>query len=212
VAHDPADRLDLEEKTLGASERDEMSRQAWRDEIATWNPAELVVLDEAGAHVAMTPGYARAPRNERAYERAPFNKGANITTLAILTTAGVAAALTIDGAADALAVEAFVRVCVVPLLRPGQKLVLDNVRTHKGATLRRLVEATGAQMHFLPPYSPDLSPIEEAFSKFKAALRRAKARTGGAVHQAIGPALDTITPHDARHYFTHCGYGLATLP
>lgn len=172
-------------------------------------PDDVVVLDEAGTHVAMTPRYARAPRNARAHDQAPFNKGSNITTLATLTTAGVAAAMTVVGAADTLVVEAFVREWVVPHLRAGQILVLDNVRTHKSDGLRRLVEAAGCQLRFLPPYSPDLSPIEEAFAKFKALLRRAKARTVAAVEVAIGQALDAITPRDARQFFAHCGYGSA---
>lgn len=202
--------MDLQEKTLGAAERDEVKRRAWREEVATWDPDEVVVLDETGANVAMTPGYARAPRARRAYDRVPFNKGRNITTLAALTTAGIGAAMTVEGAADAATVEAFIRTCVAPALRPGQTVVLDNVPTHKGAAVRELIEAAGCRRRFLPASSPDLSPIEEAFAKCKAALRRAKARTGEAVQQAIGPALDAITPQDARHFFAHCGYGTAT--
>jgi transposase len=194
---------------VGAAERDELARQAWREEVAQWAPEDVVVLDEAGTNVALTPKYARAPCNERAHDRAPFNKGGNITTLATLTTAGIAAAMTICGAADTLVVEAFVREYVLPHLRAGQILVLDNVRTHKSTTLRQLVEGVGCHLRFLPPYSPDLSPIEEAFSKFKALLRRAKARTVAAVEVAIGDALDAITPRDARQYFAHCGYGTA---
>ena len=157
----------------------------------------------------MTPRYARAPRNARAYDQAPFNKGDNITTLATLTTAGVAAAMTIVGAADARVVEAFVRECVVPHLRAGQVLVLDNVSTHKSAEVRRLVAAAGCHLRFLPAYSPDLSPIEEAFAKFKALLRQAKARTVAAVEVAIGQALHAIPPRDARQFFAHCGNGIA---
>ncbi len=168
-----------------------------------------MVLDEMGANVGLTPTHARAPRNERAHDRAPFNKGTNHTTLAVLTTAGLVAALTVTGAADTPTVEAFVRELVVPLLRPGQILVLDNVATHKGGTLRRLVEGAGGQLRFLPAYSPDLSPIEEAFAQVKARLRRAKARTAAALETAIGDALDAVTPRDARHYFAHCGYGTA---
>ena len=167
----------------------------------------MVVFDEMGANVGLTPTPARAPRNEPAYARTPGNHGANHTTLAVLTPAGLVAAMTVRGAADALTVEAFGRVLVVPLLRPGQVLVLDNVATHKGARLRRLVEAAGCQLRFLPAYSPDLSPIEEAFAKLKALLRRAKARTATALEAAIGIALEAITPRDARHFFAHCGYG-----
>lgn len=169
----------------------------------------MVVLDELGANVGLTPTHARAPRNEPAYDRAPGNHGANHTTLAVLTPAGLVAAMTVRGAADALTVEAFVRELVVPLLRPGQILVLDNVATHKGDGLRRLVEGAGCQLRFLPAYSPDLSPIEEAFAQLKALLRRAKARTVAALEAAIGTALDAITPRDARQYFAHCGYGAA---
>ena len=169
-----------------------------------------MVLDEMGANVGLTPTYARAPRGSRAYSAAPFNEGTNHTTLAVLTTAGLAAAMTVTGAADPPTVEAFVRELVVPLLRPGQILVLDNVATHKGGTLRRLVEGAGCQLRFLSAYSPDLSPIEEAFAQLKALLRRAKARTSAALEVAIGDALSAVTPHQARHYFTHCGYGTAT--
>ena len=168
-----------------------------------------MVLDEMGANVGLTPTHARAPRNEPAHDRAPGNHGANHTTLAVLTTTGLAAAMTVKGAADALTVAAFVRELVVPLLRPGQLLVLDNVATHKGAGLRRLVEGAGCQLRFLPAYSPDLSPIEEAFAQLKALLRRAKARTAAALEAAIGVALDAITARDARRYFAHCGYGSA---
>jgi len=170
----------------------------------------VVVLDETGANVGLTPTYARAPRDERAYDRTPFKKGTNLTTLAVLTTGGLAAAMTVTGAADARTVEAFVGQAVVPLLRPGQLLVLDNVATHKGTALRRLVEGAGCQLRFLPPYSPDLSPIEEAFAQLKALLRRAKARTAAALEVAIGDALAAVTPRHARHYFAHCGYGTAT--
>lgn len=185
-------------------------RAAWRDEVATWDPDDVVVLDETGANVGLTPTYARAPRGERAYDHAPFNKGANLTTLAVLTTGGLAAAMTVRGAADARTVVTFVRELVVPLLRPGQVLVLDNVATHKGDTLRRLVEGAGCRLRFLPAYSPDLSPIEEAFAQLKALLRRAKARTLAALETAIGDILDVVTPGQARHYFAHCGYGTAT--
>ena len=117
--------------------------------------------------------------------------------------------MTVVGAADPLTVEAFVRECVVPTLRPGQRLVLENVRIHQSAERCRLVAAAGCQVRFLPASSPDLTPIEEACSKCKTVLRRAKARTVAAVETAIGAALDAISPQDAGHYFAHCGYGIA---
>ena len=194
------------EKTLGATERDAAARAAWRAEVTTWAVQDGVVLAELGANVGLTPTQARAPRNEPAYAQAPANHGANHTTLAVLTPAGLVVALTVRGAADALTVAAFLRTLVVPLLRP----VLDNVATHKGAGVRRLVEAAGGQLRCLPAYSPDLSPIEAAFAKRKALLRRAKARTAAALDAALGSAREAITPRAACHYFAHCGYGTAT--
>ncbi len=120
-------RAEWTSKTLGAAERGEVKRRAWREEVATWDPDEVVALDETGANVAMTPGRAGAARP--AHDRVPFNKGRNITTLAALTTAGIGAAMTVEGAADAATVEAFIRTCVAPALRPGQTVVLDNVPT-----------------------------------------------------------------------------------
>src|SRR3712207_5733772 len=116
--------------------------------------------------------------------------------------------MTVVGAADSLSVEAFVREGVVPTLRPGQLLALDNVRTPKGDELRRLVEAAGCQVRFLPAYSPDLSPIEEAFAKLKALLRRAEARSQEGLTEAIRVGLHAITPADARGWFSHSGYPL----
>ena len=105
MAHDAAARLDLQKKTVGAAERDEVARQAWREEVAAWVPADVVVLDETGTNVALVPKHARAPRTERAYDVAPFNKGGNITTLATLTTAGIAAAMTVSGAAGSVSLQ-----------------------------------------------------------------------------------------------------------
>ena len=153
-----------------------------------------MVPGETGANVGLKSTPARAPRDERVYSTAPCNTEPDRTTLAVLTTAGLAAALTVTGAADTPTIEAFVRPPVVPLRRPGQVLVLDNVATHKGARRRRLVAAVGCHLRLLSTYSPDLSPIGEAFAQRKALLRRAKARTGAALEAAIGDALNAVTP------------------
>ena len=152
------------------------------------------MLDEMGANAGLTPTHARAPRNERAYSSAPCTQGATHTTLAVLPTAGRAAALTGTGAADTPTVAAFVRALVVPLLRPGQILVRDNVATHKSDTVRQCGAGAGGQRRFLPASSPDRAPIEAAFAQRKALLRRAKARTSAARaaacrHAAPGPPL-----------------------
>lgn len=169
-------------------------------------------MDECGTHIAPTPTHAWAPRNERARGAGPRNRGQHLTLIAALGAGGCAAAMTLDGAADALAFEAYVREVLVPALRPGQIVVLDNRSVHKGAPIRALVEGAGCAPLFLPPYSPDLGPIELAFSKLKAHLRRAGARTREALEAAIGAALAALTPTDARAWFAHCGYTDADGP
>ena len=136
----------------------------------------------------------------------PADRGTNVTLLAALSLDGVVAAMTLTGAADALAFEAYVREVLAPALRPGQTVLLDNVRTHQGAAVRTLIEARGCRVLFLPAYSPDFSPIEQAFAKLKALLRRAGARTREALEAAITEALAAISAHDAEGWFTACGY------
>lgn len=115
-------------------------------------------------------------------------------------------ALLLEGSADAAVFELYIEQILAPSLQAGQIVVLDNLHTHTGARVRQAIEARGCQLLFLPSYSPDFSPIEEAFSKLKAFLRRVGARTHEALQEAIGQAFLTITPHDARGWFTHCGY------
>ncbi len=136
----------------------------------------------------------------------PRNRGRNTTLIAALSAAGVGAAMTLPGALDGPAFVAYVRAFLVPTLRPGQVVVLDNLAVHKVAAARALVEAAGCALLFLPAYSPDFSPIEHAFAKLKAHLRRTGARTEVALHAAIAAALDAITTSDAHGWFRHCGY------
>ncbi len=203
---DQAPGLDAKKKSLSATERDEAARAAWRAAARPLDPAELVFVDESGTHLALTPTYARAPRGARARGCVPADRGTNVTLLAALSLDGVVAAMTLTGAADALAFEAYVREVLAPALRPGQTVLLDNVRTHKGAAVRALIEARGCRLLFLPAYSPDFSPIEQAFSELKALLRRAGARTREALEAAITEALAAISAQDARGWFTACGY------
>jgi transposase len=205
-AGDPAPRLDAQKKSLGAAERDEEQRQAYRERLAGRDAAEFVVVDECGTNLNLTPTYGRAPRGQRAVGIVPRNTPPNTTLIASLTTAGMGPALLLDGATDALTFEAYVEHVLAPALRPGQVVVLDNLSAHKGDRVRALVEARGCRVWSLPPYSPDLSPIEEAFAKLKTLLRRAAARSREALDPAIAHALDQISPADARGYFAHCGY------
>jgi transposase len=207
-ASHPAVGLDLQKKTLGAAERDEEVRQAYRERVAPLSAERFVVVDECGSNVGLTPLYGRAPRGERAYGSAPRNTGKNITLIAALSIAGMGPALTLQGATDAAAFEIYVEHLLAPTLAPGQIVILDNLSAHKGRRVREAVAARGCEVWYLPAYSPDLSPIEEAFAKLKALLRRAEARTYTALETAIADALAVITAADARAFFADCGYGL----
>ncbi len=154
----------------------------------------------------MTQRYARSPRGTRALGRAPRNHGKNITLVAGLSLAGLVAPMTLDGAMDTPAFEAYVDQILAPALSPGMLVILDNLAVHHKAAIREGIEARGCRLLFLPSYSPDLTPIELAFSKLKTFLRRHGARTRDAVHEAIAQAIDTVSPHDAVGYFRHCGY------
>ncbi len=156
----------------------------------------------------MTPRYGRAPRGQRVVGIAPRNHGPNTTVVAALTPAGMPAAMTVEGAIDGLALDAFVRQVLVPSLVPGQTVIWDNLSVHTSATAHDLIVAAGCQVCFVPPYSPDFSPIELAFSKLKTFLRRRQARTRVALDEAITAGLATITATDARAWFAHCGYQL----
>jgi transposase len=167
---------------------------------------DLVFVDETGSHIAMTPLYAYAPRGERAVGKVPRNYGAIMTLIASMSPSGMGPALVLDGAADSDAFAIYVEQILAPSLRPGQIVILDNLSIHLGPRVKQAIEARGCRLLFLPAYSPDFSPIEEAFSKLKTVLRRAGARTREALQGAIATALDLITATDALGWFTHCGY------
>ena len=189
-----------------AGERDEAARAAWRVGMQPTDPARLVFVDESGTHLALSPRYAWAPRGQRAPGQVPRNWGKNTTLVAGLSPHGVQAPWTIEGAMDTDAFTVYVREVLGPTLQPGQVVVLDNLSVHKPAGIREAIAVRGCQLVFLPPYSPDFNPIEEAFSKLKAQLRRAGARTREALLAAIAQALGTVTAADARGWFTHAGY------
>lgn len=151
----------------------------------------------------MTPRYGRAPRGERVVGTAPRNHGSNTTLIAARRLDGITAAMTVEGAMDRLACDVFVERILAPSLRPGQVVIWDNLNVHKSDDAQRWIEARGCQLLWLPPYSPDLTPIEQAFSTRKTAVRRAEARD-----EAITTALTTITATDAHGWFAHCGYPL----
>jgi transposase len=193
-------------KTLRASEQNEEDRVAWREQAQTLDAGKLVFVDECGSNIALTRLYSRSPKGKRACGTVPRNRRANITLLASLSLQGMGEALILEGSADTTAFEVYIERILAPSLQAGQIVVMDNLSTHTGEKVRQALATRGCQLLFLPSYSPDLSPIEEAFSKLKAFLRRVGARTPEALQEALGRALLTITAHDAHGWFTHCGY------
>ncbi len=197
---------------MGASERDEGARSAWRRRVARLDPRRLVFVDECGTNVGLAPLRARAPKGERAFGKAPRNRGKNTTLLASMGPGGMGPCLAVEGGTTGVLFEAYVERVLAPSLSPGQVVVMDNLSAHKGERVRELVEAGGCEVLFLPAYSPDFSPIEEAFSKLKTRLRKEKARTTSeALVEAIGRALDAVSERDARGWFAHCGYPAQSL-
>jgi transposase len=198
--------VDLQAKTLGATEREEKARARWREWVSRIDPHRLVFVDECGTNVGMTPLRARAPKGERAYGKAPRNRGKNTTLLASMELCGMGPCLAVEGSTTKDVFEAYVERVLTPSLSPGQIVVMDNLSAHKGERVRELIEGRGCELLFLPSYSPDFSPIEEAFGKVKSVLRRVEARTKGALVVAIGRALDAVAPEDTRGWFSHCDY------
>jgi transposase len=150
--------------------------------------------------------YGRAPRGERCRAPVPHGHWKSTTFVGGLTLDGIVAPMTIDGAMTGAAFLAYVEQVLVPTLRPGDIVVLDNLPAHKPVAIRQAIEGAGAFMRFLPPYSPDFNPIEMAFSKIKALLKKAAARTLNDLWEAIRKAIDAVTQKDARSFFTACGY------
>jgi transposase len=165
-------------------------------------------IDESGVNIAMTRRFGRARPGERVHDAVPKNHGKNITLLGALSCQGIDAMMSVDGPTDTAVFRAYIEQVLVPTLAPGDVVVMDNLGAHKVKGVREAIEAVGARLLYLPPYSPDLSPIEPCWSKLKTALRAAKARTRETLEEALKSALDTITAADARGWFRHCGYAL----
>jgi len=168
-------------------------------------------LDESGVTTQMTRRYGRAPRGERGQEGAPAGHWRTLTLLGALTVGGLRAPMTIESPTDGDVFLAYLEQVLGPLLQPGQVVVMDNLSAHKVAGVRSLIEARGAQLLYLPPYSPDFNPIEQAWSKIKEILRAAKARLLEALEAALTQALAAVTADNAVAWFRHCGYGVHQL-
>ncbi len=197
---------------IHASERDtervRLKRTGYQSEITAEMVGRLKFLDEAGSNLAMTRLYGRAAPGERVVDNAPQNYGENITMLATLSLDGIAAPMTVAGAVDGIVFKTYVEKVLAPTLLKGDIVIMDNLGAHKVAGVGELIEARGARVIYLPPYSPDLNPIEKCWSKIKTYLRAAKARTREALEQALKEVLLTISEKDARGWFASCGYSL----
>ncbi len=192
---------------MGASERDEFLRAAWRSLVTEEIQADrLVFVDEMGANISLAPLYAWSKRGERASGSVPRNWGKNVTLLASMSLEGMGECLAVEGSTTTAVFEAYLKRVLVPSLRAGQVVLMDNLSAHKGSRVRELIESRGCELIYLPPYSPDFNPIEEAFAKLKALLRKAGARSREVLIEAMGRALEALTARDARNFFEHRGY------
>jgi transposase len=204
--------LTSQKKSLHATERDtpriQLARADYRHLSAGLEVGRLKFVDEAGVNLAMTRLYGRAPRGARVVGSVPQNYGPNVTILGALGIHGLQAVMTVDGATDAEVFRTYVKRVLGPTLRPGDIVVMDNLRAHKAVGVQQALARRGVRLLYLPPYSPDLSPIEPCWSKVKTALRKAKARTRDALDTAVTHVLPTVTPTNAHGWFRHCGYAV----
>jgi transposase len=182
------------------------ARETWFDQFAEVRVDQLIFLDEFGASTTMQRTHGRAAPGERVVTRVPHGHWKMISTVAAMNLKGIMASVSFDGATDTELFVTFVREALVPVIRCGQVLVLDNLPAHKSPQIDLLVEAAGGRVIRLPPYSPDFNPIEMAISKIKTVLRKLARRSIDGLFSGIGDALGSIRPSDALNYIAHCGY------
>ncbi len=166
----------------------------------------LRFIDESGSNLSLTRRYGRAPTGERVTERVPRNYGQQTSLISTVSLVGASATMTVEGAVDTAVFNVYVEQILRPTIEAGDILVVDNLSAHRASCLEQVAVECGASVHWLPPYSPDFSPIELRWSKIKAALRAAKARTREELEQALVAALKLVTPADCEGWFKHCGY------
>ena len=182
------------------------ARKAWRRRQKSFDPARLIFLDESGAKTNLTRLHGRAPRGQRAIVRCPAGHWQTLTMISSIRLDGTTACMALEGTTDTDAFRAYVCDVLVPVLRPGDIVIMDNLSPHKSDQTLSLIAEAGAEVLFLPAYSPDFNPIEMMWSKIKSLLRSAEARTVSDLITAIGQALARITSKDALGWFTCCGY------
>jgi transposase len=205
----------LQKKVIRATEQQrpdvQARRQDWLAQRLHWNSAQLVFSDESGCRTNLVRQYGRCRRGRRLVAYAPHGHWKTTTFIAALRQDGLTAPMVLDGAMNSKAFLAYVTQVLVPTLQPGDLVVLDNLSSHKATGVRQAIERVGATLHYLPPYSPDLNPIELAFSKFKWLLRSAAERTVEALWSRLGRLLDQFPAQQCRNYFRHSGYTVTQL-
>jgi transposase len=197
-------------KTLFATEQKREStakeRAHWRDEQPFLDPAKLIFLDETGTSTAMVRTHARCKRGDRLLDYAPHGYWKIATFISGLRLSGIVAPLVIDCPMNSMIFRQYIEECLVPVLTEGDVVILDNLSSHKAAGIKAIIEAKGAELRFLPPYSPDLNPIEQAISKIKAHMRKAAARNFDAICENLGRIIDTFTHQECKNFLTNAGY------
>jgi transposase len=195
---------------LRASEQDredvKLKRCLWQKAQGSMNLEKLVFIDESGAKTNMTRLYGRAKAGQRVIDNAPESHWCTTTMISSVRLDGSTACMVVDGATDKEVFQAYVQHILLPTLKAGDIVVMDNLSSHKNNQVKTMIESAGAQLRFLPPYSPDLNPIEKMWSLIKAILRTLKARTEEALINAIAEALEAVTACDAKGWFESCGY------
>jgi transposase len=208
VLRSPADHA--QKKSAHAAEQDRpdilMRRRVWFDAQPDLDPERLVFIDETFASTAMARTHGRAPRGARLRVGIPHGHWKTTTFVAGLRLSGIVAPMVLDGPINRRSFEAYVAHVLVPELRPGDVVVMDNLASHKAPSVRDAIEAAGASLLFLPPYSPDFNPIENAFAKLKALLRKAAERTIAGLWATIGILIDVFTPTECANFFAAAGY------
>tara|TARA_R110000868_G_scaffold45566_1_gene151135 strand:- start:52 stop:618 length:567 start_codon:yes stop_codon:yes gene_type:complete len=181
-------------------------REAWFEAQPDLEPERLVFIDETAASTKMARLYGRAAKGERCRASVPHGHWKTTTFTGALRLSGMTAPMVLDGPMNGAAFLAYIEQVLVPTLSPGDVVIMDNLPAHKPTVVREAIEAAGAQLRFLPPYSPDFNPIENAFSKLKAFLRKVAARTIEELWNAIADAISIFSPNECQNYFTACGY------
>lgn len=193
-----------------ASERNNYKRAWFRRRLSGIDPKQLIFIDEAAVNTAMTRRFGWAAPGERVIDKVPRNYGAQTSMISALGLRGLVATMTLEGAVDTLAFNAYLNEVLGAKLRRGDVVILDNLNVHKASQVEQVALERGARVIWLAPYSPDYSPIEECWSKIKQLLRAAKARTREELEAALVRAMNLITDSDIRGWFNHCGYPVAS--